>query len=144
MTDEKVFAAHAKGYLLCYNERCNRHEHCLRWLVKDYAPKDVPLISIVNPNHKTHTGATCRYFRSDTRKRMAVGMTTFFDEMPRKMEQKIRHELMQHLGRTTFFIYRRGDRPITPSVQRQIEEICVRNGWKNMPVYDGFTEEYEW
>lgn len=144
MTDNNIFAEHAKNYLLCYNDKCGKHSQCLRWIIKDYTPDDTATISIVNPRYKHAADNSCPYFRSNTKQKMAVGMTKFFDEMPRKTEQAIRDALIRCFGRTRFFILRRGDRPITTDIQQQIKAVCEANGWQQEPVYDGYTEEYDW
>ena len=65
-------------------------------------------------------------------------------EMPRKKGQSIRDTLERHFGHTMYYLYRNGERPITPDMQEYIKKVCIRNGWNEEPVYDGFTEEYEW
>lgn len=144
MTDNELFAKHAQSYLLCYNDKCPTRKQCLRWIIKDHTPEDMPVVSIVNPRYAKTTDNECPYFKSNKKQKMAVGMTLFFDEMPRKTEQSVRNALINDLGRTKFFTYRRGAIPIPPAIQEHIRAVCEACGWDKKPVYDGFTEEYEW
>ena len=112
MTDNELFAKHAQSYLLCYNDKCPTRKQCLRWIIKDHTPEDMPVVSILNPRYAKTTDNECPYFKSNKKQKMAVGMTLFFDEMPRKTEQSVRNALINDLGRTKFFTYRRGAIPI--------------------------------
>ena len=120
------------------------HKQCLRWILKDYVPDDQLIVNAINPRYKKPIGAGCPEFKSSEKRLMAIGMTMFYEEMPRKTEQNIRHALQQHFGHTMYYLYRRGDIPITPTMREDIKKICERYGWKKEPVYDGFSEEYEW
>ena len=142
MTEKELFTEHAKNYLLCYNNQCEKHEQCLRWILKDYVPKEQASVTAVNPLYTDKSG--CSLFQSSEKRKMAVGMTKFYDEMPRKKGQSIRDTLEGHFGHTMYYLYRNGERPITPDMQEYIKKVCIRNGWNEEAVYDGFTEEYEW
>ena len=93
MTDNELFAKHAQSYLLCYNDKCPTRKQCLRWIIKDHTPEDMPVVSILNPRYAKTTDNECPYFKSNKKQKMAVGMTLFFDEMPRKTEQSVRNAL---------------------------------------------------
>jgi len=68
----------------------------------------------------------------------------FFDEMPRRMEVSIKQELIGIYTRKGFYEYRRGDRLITPEMQRRIAAVCRSYGWTAAPVYDQWVDEYLW
>lgn len=144
MNEKDIFTEHSKNYLLCFNDHCPRREQCLRWILKDYVPDDLLIVNAINPGYKNIGADRCSEFKSSEKRRMAIGMTKFYDEMPRKTEQSIRHALELHFGHTMYYLYRRGDRPITPAMQEEIRKICKKNHWEKEPVYDGFREEYEW
>ena len=76
--------------------------------------------------------------------RHAKDMMHFFDEMPRRMEVRIKQELIDIYTRKRFYEYRRGDRLITPEMLRRIATVCRANGWTAEPVYDQWVDDYLW
>ena len=144
MTEKELFTMHTRNYMLCYNEHCEKREQCLRWILKDYVPHNQLMVSAINPRYTSGNTAMCRNFRNSEKRLMGIGMIRFYDEIPHKVELGIRKFLISHFGNTMYYNYRRGDLPITPGVQEEIREICIRHGWDKVPMYDAYREEYEW
>ncbi|MBR5038165.1 MAG: hypothetical protein IKX65_05535 [Prevotella sp.] len=144
MKDEKALREKAEKYLVCMNEKCPQHEHCLRWQVGQYVSDKQLIITCVNPRNREMTDGKCPFYKDDQPQRVAIGMVHFFDEMPHKMELAIKSALIEHFTRTAFYKMRRGDRQITPENIRVIKQICRQHDWQEEPVFDSYSKETVW
>ena len=80
MIDEKILKEKAEKYLVCFNEQCSKHEHCLRWVVGQYVPCEQLSITCVNPKLEKKEDE-CPAYRNSQPQKIAKGMIHFYDEM---------------------------------------------------------------
>lgn len=144
MIDENILREKAKNYIVCFNNECPLHEHCLRWQVGLYVPEQRYSVICFNPNHMHYEGDTCPGYRSDQPQRIPRGMVNFYAAMPGAMEVSIKRLLIDYYSRAIYYSYRRGDRPITPAVQQVIIDACRQCGWTAPPVFDSYSDELVW
>lgn len=144
MTKEERFKERAATGNVCLNVDCPQREHCLRWQLREYVPRDRVFVMSVNPRYKGVAQGQCPAFRSDERITLAKGMVHFYDEMPRRMEERVKGLLIARYGRTIYYEYRNGKRLISPAMQAYIKDTCLHCGWTKEPVYDGYEEDYDW
>lgn len=142
--DEQLLKEKAKHYLVCYYEPCQNHEHCLRWLAGPHVPEKDLVQTCVNVTNKDVRAGKCPFYKPDTPVLMMRGFKHLYDDIPKKKGTAIRLELDAHYGHTTYYMYRNGKLPVTSEMQRYIEKVCRKHGWKEKPVYDAQSEEYEW
>ena len=142
---EALFREKAKTYFVCFNDFCPRHRQCLRWEVGRYYDPEVHAVKCVSPLYSKATGGECPLFVDNTPRRMPVGMKQhFYYDMPGHIATSVKNSLIAASSRATYYKYHRGDRPITPFVQSQIESACRRFGWNGPFVYDSEIEDYVW
>lgn len=144
MIDEKILKQKAEKYLVCFNDQCPKHEHCLRWQVGLYVPVKQMTITCVNPKLKLSAKGGCSSFREDQIKKVAKGMVHFYDDMPRKLEVAIKTELIATFTRVGYYDMRKGLRPITSDLERMIRQVCRNHGWTKKLHFDDYVDELIW
>lgn len=132
------------GFIVCFNKECYRREHCLRWIAKDYVPQNTFVQKSVNLASEAVQGNNCPMFLKDQKVKMGKGMIHLFEDMPRKMGDTVKAQLISEFKRTYFYEYRNGTRLIRPSIQERIANVCKQCGWDKSVTYDEYVEDYEW
>lgn len=128
--EQSLLRERSRHYLLCYNATCPRKDHCLHWLVGQWASDETLYANVVNPYRKDVVAGSCTDFRSDKKRRMARGMVNFYENIPEPKAKAIRKALISDLTKTKYFKFRNDTFPITPEDQAHIAAICRANGWK--------------
>ena len=141
--EQSLLRERSRHYLLCYNATCPRKDHCLHWLVGQWASDDTLYATVVNPYRKDVVAGTCTDYCSNAKVKMARGMLNFYENIPEGKAKAIRSDLIATFNKTLYFKWRNGEKPITPEQQTQIASICRANGWTEPPVYDAYYEEYQ-
>jgi hypothetical protein len=141
--EQSLLRERSRHYLLCYNATCPRKDHCLHWLVGQWASDDTLYATVVNPYRKDVVAGTCTDYCSNAKVKMARGMLNFYENIPEGKAKAIRSDLIATFNKTLYFKWRNGEKPITPEQQAQIASICRANGWTEPPVYDAYYEEYQ-
>ena len=140
--EQSLLRERSRHYLLCYNATCPRKDHCLHWLVGQWASDDTLYATVVNPYRKDVVAGTCTDYCSNAKVKMARGMLNFYENIPEGKAKAIRSDLIATFNKTLYFKCRNGEKPITPEQQAQITSICRANGWTEPPVFDAYYEEY--
>ena len=143
MIDEKILKEKAEKYLVCFNEQCPKHEHCLRWMVGQHVPCKQLSITCVNPKIEKKDGE-CPAYRDSQPQNVAKGMIHFYDEMPRKLEVAIKNELIARYTRVGYYNMRKAERPITQEIENEIIQVCRNHGWKGEIRFDERKCEVVW
>ena len=141
--EQSLLRERSRHYLLCYNATCPRKDHCLHWLVGQWASDDTLYATVVNPYRKDVVAGTCTDYCSNAKVKMARGMLNFYENIPEGKAKAIRSDLIATFNKTLYFKWRNGEKPITPEQQTQIASICRANGWTEPPVYDAYYDEYQ-
>ena len=144
MIDERILQEKARKYIVCFNGQCTQREHCLRWLVGQHVPETLFAATVVNPRFIATAGGECPAYRNDQPQRIHVGMVHFYDAMPGAMEKTIKARLIERYSRVVYYQYRRGERPITPEVEQEIERTCRECGWTAPLAFDSCADEVLW
>ena len=144
MLDEKTLQEKACKYLVCFNEQCLRHEHCLRWQVGLHVPADRWIVTTINPRNTYVAAGECPYYRDDKPVRIPKGMVNFFEDMPLKQARFIKAAFIQEFTHIGYYHYRNGSKQITPDVVQVMEEICRKHGWTQPLAFDEYVEEVLW
>ena len=141
--EQSLLREKSQHYLLCYNATCTRKDHCLHWLIGQCASDDQLFATVVNPYRKDVVAGTCTDYISDTKVKMARGMLNFYENIPEGKAKAIRKALIQHFTKTKYFKFRNGTYPITPADRSEIADICRSCDWNESPVFDYYSEEYD-
>jgi len=143
-TKKTLFSKKSETYMCCFNSHCPRHADCLRWEVGQYFNPQTYGARCISPVYEKATDGTCEFFRDRQPLQMPLGMTGFYYDMPAHTARYIKNSLIQKYGRTTYYEYHRGDRPITPAFRQDVETFCQEAGWTQPLKFDGETEDYVW
>ena len=143
MTETDLIARLTR-YTLCFNDRCPKGENCLRRMLARHNVPECKRISVVNPLCYPPEGEACEFFRSDRKLQIAWGFSKLYNDMPARIATAIHAELEGGFNHTTYYRYRNQKKGLTPAQQQYIRQVCLRHGWKEEPVFDRYTEEYDW
>lgn len=141
---DQLFKEKAEKYVVCHSERCPLHEHCLRAILSHYVPNDRLVTNSVNLNNPQMQTEQCPFYRNDQPRRMPVGLTWLYHDMPGWQERVVKANLIRHFTRTGYYRYRNGSRPITPDVEAYIRQLLIGHGITQEPHFDGYVETYVW
>lgn len=144
MTDKDILKKNAPKYTVCFNDKCQLHESCLRWQTGLHVPSEQRTTACINPHIAGYGTNNCPECRSDKPVRMPKGMIHFYENMPGKTERAIKADLIDRYTRVGYYKMRNGMRQITPEMEAEITEICSRHGWTEPPIFDNYVEELLW
>ena len=143
-TREELFREKAGSYIVCYSQGCPLREHCLRNILKDYVPEQRFVVNSVNLTNPQMQREGCPHYRNDQPRRMPVGLTHTYYDMPGHTAKEIKSSLISTFSRKRYYEYHNGSRPITPDIEKIIRKAIKANGWESEPVFDSYTEDYIW
>jgi hypothetical protein len=146
MTEQEIFREKASnGYTVCFAEQCPLKEHCLHYLVGQQMPDTSSTYRCVNPHYQDVATEHCQLFRNSEKVMFAIGMKHIFNaDMPRRVEPFVRQRLIAKHCHTYYYEYRRGARPISPTVQEEVRSLFREAGWNEEVHFDSYVEDYEW
>lgn len=62
MTVENILREKAAKYILCFNDNCPHHVHCLHWQVAQCVSEELPIVTSINPRFKQVVTNECSYY----------------------------------------------------------------------------------
>ena len=144
-TREQLFAEKAdKSYTICYSHACPLRQHCLRWQLRDYTPKDRRIANCVNLNNPAMQTDTCPMYRSDQPIRMPLGLSNMYYDMPGHLERSLKHHLIDHFNRRVYYDYHSARQPLPPEHEQYIRPAALSFGWHEPLKFNGYVEKYLW
>lgn len=132
------------NYARCYKEECPKADNCLRHLAMLRTTADTPFINIVNPASTPVDTTACPYFQSAQKLHYAWGVSHLLDKVPFKDGKYIRSQLVGHFGKSQYYRFYRRERPLTPDDQTFIRQVFLRKGITEEPVFDSYSDDYDW
>lgn len=145
MKDDFDYQLVPSNYTHCFNQACPLCNNCLRHLAGLHAPKTHPFVVTVNPAAYPPEDTThCPYFKSSAKIRFAWGLSTTFDKIPYKTVLSLKRKIRNLYSRATYYRILKKERSLSPAEQSEITNIFKQNGITSEPVYDSYTEEYDW
>lgn len=132
------------NYARCYNEQCPKASNCLRRVAALLTTADTSYISIVNPMCIPATGTDCPYFQTAEKIHVAWGISHLLDKVPYKDGTNMKQQLIGHFGKTLYYRFYREERFLSPADQNYIRQLFRRKGISEEPVFDSYTDEYNW
>ena len=144
-TREQLFAEKAeKSYTICYSQTCSLREHCLRWLLRTYAPKDRRISNCVNLNNPAMQTETCPMYRNDNPVRMPLGISKMYYDMPQRIAHPLKQHLIHYFNRKRYYEYHSGYRPVLPAHEQYIRQAISNYGWPDPVEFNAYVEDYLW
>lgn len=125
----------------CFLSDCPRREACMRYQAGLRVPEEKTELQCVLP--RVLQMEKCPQYLPIRKVRTAYGFTNIFREVKEKDLKAMKKELASYLGcKSTFYNYRKGERPITPQQQEWISEMFRRYGYTGELQYDKYKETY--
>lgn len=106
---------------LCIHSECTEREHCLRQIYYNKEWNEETM-RIITPRLCTGNSQCPYYLKNDTR-RICYGFIMMLTHLTRRQEDDFRNRMKAHFGHNTYFMMRRGERPIRPDEQQVIAQI---------------------
>ena len=141
---EEKFREHAKTYLLCFSTTCPLREHCLHYLLNEYASKTKLVTNSVNLNNPSMQTENCPHFVKDEPIEMPTGIEAIYYEMPGRIEKKIKSLLIDALTRKRYYAYHGGRLPMPPETEEYVRKVAKDAGWDAPLVFGGTITDYLW
>ncbi|WP_293739421.1 DUF6078 family protein [uncultured Parabacteroides sp.] len=132
------------GFIHCFNSQCPQAGSCLRQVAARYSVHADRHIRIVNSAYFPVGDATCPDFKPAKKVRIAWGITNLLEKVPYRTARHLRKIMIFHFTKTLYYRYYRKEYGILPEAQLYIRKLFRQHGVEEEPVFDSYTEEYEW
>lgn len=132
------------GYAHCFNDQCVKGTKCLRHLTAMHVTEQDAVLSIVNPKRVPEDTAACSFFQPIQKIRVAWGTKHLLDNVPNKDAASLKSLLIKHFGRAMYYRFYRKERYLTPEQQAYITNLFRQKGIMGEPVFELYTDEYNW
>ena len=86
----------------------------------------------------------CPHFQNAEKIHVAWGISHLLDNVPYKDGTNIKQQLIGHFGKTLYYRFYREERFLSPAEQNYIRQLFRRKGITEEPVFDSYTDEYNW
>lgn len=130
-------------YAACMKEDCVMANTCLRSKVWDTLADTDRKAVVINPQLATGN-KDCTEFRSSVPVKYAIGFKNFREKMLPRQYSKFMNICVNYFGRNSYFIRRRGERPIPPSEQRFIYAALRKSGVTETFDFDDYEYLIDW
>ncbi|MEY8708821.1 DUF6078 family protein [Bacteroides faecichinchillae] len=144
MEDEFNYQAVPYGYTHCFNTHCPKGEKCLHHLVAMHSTNQYLTLSVVNPNCIPEDANSCPSFHPIRKIRVAWGIKHLLDNVPHKDADSLKRMMLNYFGRGVYYRFYRKEKFIAPEQQEYIQRIFRQKGITDQPIFDSYTEEFEW
>ena len=130
------------GYLMCFNNGCERCGGCLRWLVGQQVDDSLRVATTVLPT--VLKLSRCPYYRKAETQQMAWGFDSLFADVKRKDDKPLRDAVKEYLGGNgTYSRYKLGRRMLSPKQQSHILSLFRRKGYDEELRFDHYVTTYD-
>ena len=131
-------------YAHCFNEACPYGKHCLRRLAAVHAPAGVEFVTCLNPAASPMGDTRCRHFRPADKIRLAWGVSRLCNEVPYGIARGLMTRVRHSFSKPTYYRILHQERPLSVEEQEKIAALFLREGVETAPLYDHYTENYDW
>lgn len=132
------------SYHLCLKRECPKASTCLRQLVEQEISDSVEYWTIISPKYQATQKGDCPHYRSNVKVTYAKGFVGMLENMPNKQMRSVIPHLIGYFGQRTYYRVRKGERLLSPSEQKGLQNILKRCGVTEPPKYDAYVEDYAW
>lgn len=128
----------------CFKHECAKAKNCLRNIAARNCTGSSITLRIINPACIPADADACPYFTSDQKIRVAWGIRHLLDNVPYKDVFEIKSRLMGYFGRAKYYRFYRNEKYLTPDDQAFVRKLFRQKGIKEEPVFESYSEEYQW
>lgn len=132
------------NYGMCAAQDCPNAATCLRQIAFTYVPEDILFPSILNPRIIAKTKGKCKYYRLNTKIRLAKGFMCTVNALTLCKADSFRNRMIALLGRKNYYLKRRGGGSLSPTEQQRIVTIAQQSGVVLDEYFDEYIESYDW
>ena len=127
---------------ICYVADCPRKAECMRYQVfLNTSPGRTQYPCVLPTVLKKET---CPHFHPIRKVQMAYGFRNIFTNVLARDIATMRSELAAYLGGGgTYYRYRNGKRPLTPTQQAWIQKMFRRYGYTEEVFFDNYKDIYQ-
>ena len=130
-----------KSWKYCFNGGCPRRHECLRFQTGLELPDEQLFGSAIFPT--ALKDGDCAFFRRDEKVRLATGFVIPGNRRMSDIFVALRRQVSNYLGHGgTYYLYRNGQRWLTPEQQAAIAHIVRVNGYDDEVVFAEYKEDY--
>lgn len=133
-----------ENYVHCFNADCRHGDNCLHRLAALHAPKEPVVLRCVNPVAYPKPAGMCPHLRSADKVRLAWGISALCNEVPYGIATGLLSKIRQSFSKPTYYRILHQERPLYVEEQKMIADLFACSGTDGKPVYDRYTEEYDW
>ena len=144
MENKLNYSSVPNSFAHCFNDKCSNTDYCLRALAARQCVLGSHFINSLNPAFYPKEDKACPYFKKNEKIRLAWGISHLYDAIPFKNGNELKKRIISHFNKTHYYRIYRKELPITPSEQQYIKELFKQAGIKETPLFDSYTEEYDW
>lgn len=107
--------------------------------------KSSPVYPQINAHHPDYReGTACTLYRPDTPERYARGFARAMGELSRTNYDACTGHMIGRCSKTQFYRLKRGDLPLSPREQQEVEEILRAFGYEGDEPFDRYEMRYTW
>ena len=142
MAKKFTFREVPTGYKLCFNEHCQKHEDCIRFLAGQHVPPTMMSGPAVYPNAATDD--ICPFFKQTRVIHGAWGFRNLYKGVEKKDAQVLKAMIINYLGGpVASFGYMHGEKLLTPEQQDCIQGFFNELGYTQAIVFEGYSIMYD-
>lgn len=131
-------------FVHCFNADCPHGESCLRRLAALHTSAETPYVMAVHPAAYPQRDTPCPHFRKIEKIRLAWGVSAILDNIPYQKAVMLSRWLHGLYPKTTYYRIKNKERALSPEEQQNIAYKFAQSGVEAPPVFDSYTEEYNW
>lgn len=142
MAKKFTFREVPTGYRLCFNEHCQKHEDCIRFLAGQHVPATMMSGPAVYPNAVTDD--ICPFFKQTRIIHGAWGFRNLYKDVEKKDAQVLKAMIINYLGGpVACYGYMHGEKLLTPEQQDCIQGFFNELGYMQNIVFEGYSIMYD-
>lgn len=141
-TTEKPLAPY--NFSRCFNAQCPKTDNCLRRLAALRDTAEYPSIHIINPLCVPEDNNQCPYFLSTQKIHVAWGISHLLDNVPYKSLPPLKSLLIAYFGRGKYYRFYREECFLSPEDQNYIRKVFRQYNVPGEPIFDSYSDEYNW
>lgn len=133
------------SYAHCFRTDCASAETCLRALAARDLNDRENTVRIVNPRLADPAGkGACSFFHEAKIVQVAYGFMNMLKQIPSGRIGAVRAAIARMSSDRTYYLLRRGDKPISPTKQKEIARILAAYGAPKPVRFDRYEEQINW
>ena len=131
-----------EGYHLCFNDKCDKHKECIRFLAGEHLPSVVMGGACVYPN--AWKDGLCPYFKQTRVIYASWGFRNLYKDVEKADAQILKAKVINYLGGpVASYGYMHGEKLLTPEQQDCIQGFFNEMGYTHTIVFEGYSIMYD-